>query len=89
MKKLNWREKYRLALQETLTIKEIMSLRDVGQPKATLIRNDAVKYCIDNNLDITSKGVDTSAVLEITGKNLEYYYNKMIGEQRCLTCLEV
>ena len=90
MKKiLNWRDKYALALQENLTIKDIMLLRDCGQPKATAIRDAAVQYCVDNKLETTVRGVNTEAVFEITGMNLQYYYNKMMQEQHYLTCLEV
>ena len=90
MKKiLSWREKYLLALKEKLTINEIMLLRDCGQPKATVIRDAAVQYCLDNKLETTVRGVNTEAVFEMTGTNLQYYYNKMMQEQHYLTCLEV
>ena len=44
---------------------------------------------LDNKLETTVRGVNTEAVFEITGMNLQYYYNKMMQEQHYLTCLEV
>lgn len=89
MNRLSWKDKYHMALQENLTIKDIMLLRDCGQPKATAIRDAAVQYCIDNKLETTVRGVNTEAVFETTGFDLQYYYNKMMQEQKYLTCLEV
>lgn len=48
MQNLSWKQKYVLGLKESLTIKEIMQLRDCGQPKATKIRDKSIKYCIKN-----------------------------------------
>lgn len=82
---LTWREKYKLALQETLSIKEIMLLRECGQPKAIKLRNDAIDYCINNNIDFDSKRISTEIIFKVTSLNLDYYYNKMIQEKNLLT----
>lgn len=81
---LSWREKYRLALQETLSIKEIMLLRECGQPKAIKLRNEAIDYCIGNSIDFDSKRIPTSIIFKVTNLDLDYYYNKMLQEKELL-----
>lgn len=82
MNKLSWCDKYKLALNENLSIKEIMMLRDCGQPKATQIRNDAIRYCMENDIEFESRRIPTAVVLQITNLGLEYYYNKMLQEAK-------
>lgn len=82
MKKITWCEKYLLAMSESLTIKDIMQLRDVGQPKALLIRKEAIEYCLRNNIEVEGKRIPTIAVLNVTNLNLTYYYEKMINEAK-------
>lgn len=89
MNSLSWREKYKLALKEALTIKEIMLLRECGQPKATKIRDDSIRYCEDNNIETNVRRVSTEAVFKITGFDLQYYYDKMMQERNYLLCAEV
>lgn len=89
MNSLSWREKYKLALKEALTIKEIMLLRECGQPKATKIREESIQYCLKNNIETEFRRVSTLAVFAITGLNLDYYYEKMLQEQRINICAEV
>lgn len=81
---IKWSEKYKLALKESLSIKDIMNLRDCGQPKATKIRDEAIKYCIENNIRYESKKVPTEIVLNVTNYDLNYYYEKMLLESKCL-----
>lgn len=85
MNKLSWCDKYRLALNESLSIKEIMLLRDCGQPKATRIRNEAIQYCVANDIEFESRRTPTEVVFKITNLGLEYYYNKMLQESKVLT----
>lgn len=80
MKNITWYDKYILALQENLTMNEIMILRDIGQPTALKIRKEALEYCLKNNIDLPPRGVPTEAVLSVTNKDLNYYYQKMISE---------
>ncbi len=82
--KLDWKHKYQLALSENLTIKEIMLLRDVGQPAAINIRNKAIAYCVENGIEFYTRLVPTEAVLVVTEKDLDYYYQKMVQESRLL-----
>lgn len=84
MNKLSWCDKYRLALNESLSVKEIMLLRDCGQPKALKIRSAAISYCIENHIDFDSRGTPIEAIFEVTNLNLDYYYNKMLLENKCL-----
>lgn len=76
----SWYDRYTLALSECLTIKDVMLLRNVGQPTALKIRKEALEYCIKNNIDLPPRGVPTEAVLSVTNKDLNYYYQKMISE---------
>lgn len=82
MIKITWKEKYSLALKETLNTKEIMMLREVGQPKALKLRQLAIEYCIMNNIPIDGRKVPTEAVFKVTGLNLSYYYDKMLLEAK-------
>ena len=83
-KSLLWRDKYILGLKENLSVQEIQQLREVGQPKALEIRSKAIDYCLMNNIPIHSRKVPTEAIMEVTGYNLEYYYQKMIKEKEVL-----
>lgn len=83
---IKWADKYELSLKEYLSIREIMLLRDCGQPAATEIRNKAIDYCNKNNISVSTKTVPTEAVLIVTNKGLDYYYQKMIQESKCLMC---
>lgn len=84
MNRLNWCDKYKLGLKEKLSVKEIMQLRDCGQPKALKIRNEALKYCLDNQIEFDSKGTPTEVIFIVTNLNLDYYYNKMLLENKCI-----
>lgn len=81
---LRWCDKYELGLKENLSVNEIMKLRDCGRPKATAIRDDVIKYCVLNGIEIDLRKVPTSVVFVITGYDLDYYYDKMIQESKCL-----
>lgn len=80
MNENNWYQRYLLAIKEELTIKEIMKLRNVGQPSAIKIRKDALTYCSKNNIELPPRGTPTNAVLIVTNKNIDYYYKKMVQE---------
>lgn len=85
MKKiLSWREKYLLALKEKLTINEIMLLRDCGQPTAAKIREQAIRYCAENDIEFDCRRTPTEAIFEITNLNLDYYYQKMLLEAKAV-----
>ena len=84
MKKISWAKKYELAISEYLNTNGIMQLRDCGRPRATSIREDAIKYCIEHNLYFDVRNIPTSSILAVTGLNIEYYYNKMIDENKLL-----
>lgn len=92
--RITWKEKYLLALSEELTLKEIMLLRDCGMPKARSIRQDAIEYCLINNIQIINniqtemKKIPTEAVFSVTGCDLNYYYDKM-KKELMVTTLEI
>lgn len=88
MQEITWCEKYLLAMKESLTLKEIMKLRSVGQPRAFKIRQEAIDYCIMNNIQIEGKWIPTVAIFEVTGMYLDYYYNKMIDESKALEIID-
>ena len=76
-KEISWREKFELVLKEELTIKDIMMLCSVGQPRATLIRKKAIELCMNNNIELYSMQVPTEAVLKVINKDINYYRDKM------------
>ena len=77
---MSWIERYRLSISENLSIKEIMQLRNVGQPKALEIRKKAIEYCLMNEIEISCNRVPTEIVLMVTSCSVDYYYKKMIQE---------
>lgn len=76
-KEISWKEKFELVLKEELTIKEIMMLCSVGQPRATLIRKKAIELCMNDDIKLYSMQVPTEAVLKIINKDINYYKDKM------------
>ena len=76
-KEISWREKFELVLKEELTIKDIMLLCSVGQPRATLIRKKAIELCMNDNIELYSMQVPTEAVLKVINKDINYYRDKM------------
>lgn len=80
MSKVTWHNKYIIALQETVTVKDIKDLRSVGQPTALSIREKALEYCLKNDIELPPRGIPTEAVFVVTNKNLDFYYNKMVQE---------
>ena len=81
-KQLTWSEKYILSISEYLSIKQIMALREIGQPSASKIRKRAVAYCVENGIEFTTRLIPTEAVLAVTGRDSEYYFQKMLQESR-------
>ena len=76
-KEISWREKFELVLKEELTIKDIMMLCSVGQPRATLIRKKAIELCMSDDIKLYSLQVPTEAVLKVINKDINYYRDKM------------
>ena len=76
-KEISWKEKFELVLKEELTIKEIMMLCSVGQPRATIIRKKAIELCMDDDIKLYSMQVPTEAVLKVINKDINYYKDKM------------
>lgn len=76
-KEISWKEKFELVLKEELSIKEIMMLCSVGQPRATLIRKKAIELCMSEDIKLYSQQVPTEAVLRVINKDINYYRDKM------------
>lgn len=76
-KEISWKEKFELVLKEELTIKEIMMLCSVGQPRASIIRKKAIELCMNDNIELYSMQVPTEAVLKVINKDIYYYKDKM------------
>ena len=76
-KEISWKEKFELVLKEELTIKEIMMLCSVGQPRATIIRKKAIELCMSEDIKLYSQQVPTEAVLKVINKDINYYRDKM------------
>lgn len=83
-KELSWYERYHIALKENLSVKDIMKLRAIGQPKALNIRKEALKYCLKNNISVECNKVPCDVVLKVTDRDLKYYYDKMLLEVEAL-----
>ncbi|MEA4875273.1 hypothetical protein SDC9_124527 [bioreactor metagenome] len=79
-RKLTWKEKYQLSLNEYFTLKEIMQLRDCGKSSAIAIREKAIDYCIINDYEVGTRKILAEAVFEVTQKDTEFYYDKMMLE---------
>ncbi|MEF2609922.1 MAG: hypothetical protein U0M88_09835, partial [Faecalicoccus sp.] len=60
--------------------KEIMLLCDIGAPRARSIRDNAIKYCLMNNIPTTPQRTLTEAIFEVTEHDLDYFYDKMKKE---------
>ena len=82
VKKLSWKDKYSLSLSESLVIKGIEMLLDCGQPQATTIRNETIEYCKKNNIMLIGNRVPTDVVLHLVGKSRDYFYQRMLDENR-------
>lgn len=82
MSRASWNDRYKISISEFISIKDIMLLRDCGRNAATKIRQDAIKYCLLNNIYIYGRNIPTEAVLMVTNRNIEYYYNKMLLERQ-------
>lgn len=82
MSKITWKEKYETTLNEHASIKDIQKIFDIGQPAATNARNMAIAYCKKNGILIMNKSVPMDAVLEVTGKNREYFYKRYLEERK-------
>jgi hypothetical protein len=76
-KEISWKEKFELVLKEELTIKEIMMLCSVGQPRASIIRKKAIELCMNDDIKLYSMQVPTEAVLKVINKDINYYKDKM------------
>lgn len=76
-KEISWKEKFELVLKEELTIKEIMMLCSVGQPRASIIRKKAIELCMSEDIKLYSQQVPTEAVLKVINKDINYYKDKM------------
>lgn len=85
--KAKWNKRYELSISEKLTLKDIMLLCDCGKPTAMTIRNEAIKYCVANNIEMYSRSIPTDAVLQVINKTIDYYYKKMELESKKL-CYE-
>ena len=76
MYNLTWKEKYLLSLKEEMTATHIMKLRGVNRKEALTIRKEALDYCTKKGIKVVGQKVPTEAVLKVTGKSIDYYYNK-------------
>ena len=76
-KEISWKEKFELVLKEELTIKDIMLLCSVGQPRASIIRKKAIELCMNDDIKLYSMQVPTEAVLKVINKDINYYKDKM------------
>ncbi|MCR0613026.1 hypothetical protein MKD05_17745 [[Clostridium] innocuum] len=84
----NWYDRYHIALKENLSVKDIMKLRNVGQPTAMKIRKEAWEYCLKNDIPTYNGKVPSEVVQLVTEKDLNYYHEKMILEHEAVALHE-
>lgn len=77
---ITWYERYKIALKEDLSIRDIMLLRNVGQPTAINLRREALEYCMKNDITVINNKPPTEVLMLLTGKDLDYYHEKMVLE---------
>ncbi|MBQ0036008.1 MAG: hypothetical protein KBT35_03710 [Firmicutes bacterium] len=82
----SWNQRYRVSIQENVTVKDICVLCGVSTQNALNIRHKAIDYLKENFrgkefLEPKSK-VDIEAVFAVTGKDSDYYYRKMLAERK-------
>ncbi len=78
--KISYKDRYMLSISETLTVKEIGLLLGVCDNKASKIRSQALDYCIMEDIPLYTREVPTEAVLKVSNKSIDYYYNKYLLE---------
>ena len=83
-KEVNYNEKAKIANKMELTLKDIMRLYSVGQPTATIIRNEAIEYCKQNNIKVYGRKVPTEAVLSVRDKDINFFLNKCNVENQII-----
>ncbi len=81
---VSWKERYNISLKEEFTIIDIMKLRCCGNPRASKIRQKAIEYCLENDIDIEPHKVPAIAVFAVTELDSSYYYDKAIQENKIL-----
>lgn len=81
-KKLSWNQRYLISISECMTSKDIMNLLDINQRVALSVRKQAIDYCLTNDIEMYGSKVPTEAVLKVSGKTIDYYYNKMLLENK-------
>ncbi len=82
MYKCSWKDRYLLSLSEEMNATDIMKLRGVNKKEALKIRKEALAYCKQKSIKVVGQKVPTEAVLEVTGKRIDFYYNRMQLESR-------
>lgn len=82
MNSMTWTEKYRIVLQEFMTSKDIAALRGCNITDAHKIRNQALEYCYHNDLAPLGNKVPTEAVMAVTGKDEQFYWEKAEKERK-------
>ena len=78
----SWKERYLLSLCEEMNANMIMKLRNVNRKEALRIRKEAMSYCEKERIRVNGQKVPTEAVLKVTGKDYNYYYQKMVLEAK-------
>lgn len=82
---MTWQERAHLALKEELTVKEISQLLDVGLRRARDKRKALLEHCLVNDIKLPSERKSpTSLLLELEGKDINYYLEKARLERKLL-----
>lgn len=83
-KSYSWYQRYQIAMKETLSIRDIMILRDVGQPTATALSREVKEYCLKNDIPLPPNKAPTDVFMLLTGKGMDYYHDKMLREAEAI-----
>ncbi len=81
-------ERVLVSLKDNYTIHDIQILLEVGQPKATEVRNRCLEWCALNDIEVFSKGVPAEAFHEVTNHRFTYEkFNNIYNEAKKLALI--
>lgn len=82
MKNIKWRDKYIISISENCSAKDIQKLMEININRAREIKRMTELECKKRNIVLLSCKVPTEIVLDVIGRDTDYYYRKMIEESK-------
>lgn len=80
MKKVSWKEKCQILVNEYITLRDIKILRECGIYNASVLRDDIIAYCESHGIVYYHRKFPTVAYFGVLGLSYDYYYQKMLKE---------